>query len=158
MEERMTSNNNLVTGHVWCSIDQLYRTFPERLAWMAEPCRALAAQWGLRVHTVYCMAVAGAQYGPEAIVEAEELYDDSGDAYHDNQRLRSAQAGMTKLSIDELLAIARRARLALERLIRVDPNAERRAKYAASLDKMDAWRATNAALARAMLERKRKVN
>ena len=154
----MTSNNNLVTGHVWCSIDQLYRTFPERLAWMAEPCRALAAQWGLRVHTVYCMAVAGAQYGPEAIVEAEELYDDSGDAYHDNQRLRSAQAGMTKLSIDELLAIARRARLALERLIRVDPNAERRAKYAATLDKMDALRATNAALARALLERKRKVN
>jgi hypothetical protein len=147
-----------VTGRVWCSIDQLYRTFPERLAWMAEPCRMLAAQWGLRVHIVYCMAIAGAQYGPEAIVEAEELYDDSGDAYHDNQRLRSAQAGTTKLSIDELLAIARRARLALERLLRVDPNAERRAKYAATLDKMDALRATNAALARALLERKRKVN
>jgi hypothetical protein len=147
------TNNNIVSGRVWCHIDQLYRNFPERLAWMAEPCRALAAQWGLRVHTVYTMAIAGAQYGPEAIVEAEELYDDSGDAYHDNQRLRSAQAGTTKLSMDDLLGIARRARLALERLLRVDPNAERRAKYAATLDKMDEMRADSIRKAQQMLEK-----
>jgi hypothetical protein len=137
---------NLVTGRVWCSIDQLYRVFPERFAWMAEPCRALAEQWGIRVHTVYAMVCAGAQYGPQAIAEAEELYDDSGDAYHDNQRLRTAQSGTIKLSLDELLAIARRARLALERLFRVDPDPTRRAKLQASLDKMDTLRADSVRL------------
>jgi len=149
---------NLVTGRVYCHIDQLYRVFPERFAWMAEPCRALASQWGIRVHTVYTMVCAGAQYGPQAVAEAEELYDDSGDAYHDNQRLRCAQSGTIKLSIDELLAIARRARLALERLIRVDPDPVRRATYQASLDKMDALRADSSRLTQQMLEQSRKVN
>ena len=146
---------NLVTGRVWCSIDQLCRVFPERLAWMAEPCRALAAQWGIRVHTVYAMVCAGAQYGPQAVAEAEELYDDAGDAYHDNQRLRCAQSGTIKLSLDELLAIARRARLALERLIRVDPDPARRAEYEAALAKQDALRADSIRIAKQMLERKK---
>jgi hypothetical protein len=152
------TNNNSVTGRVWCSIDQLWRVFPERLAWMAEPCRALAAQWGIRVHTVYAMACAVRLHGPDAIFEAEEIYDDCGDAYHDNQRLRTAQHGTIKLSLDELLSIARRARTALERLIRVESNDERRAKYEAALRRMDKLRAANATLAKAILEKQQKAN
>src|SRR5262249_11414651 len=131
------SNNqpqtSTISGRVWCPIDQLYRVFPERLAWMAEPCKALAAQFGLRVHTVYAMACFNAKYGPAAIPEAEALYDEDGEAIHDNQRLR----GLT-LSIDQLLEIARRARIAVERVLRVDPNPARRAKLQAKLAEMDA--------------------
>jgi hypothetical protein len=146
------TNNNLVTGRVWCSIDQLWRNFPERLAWMAEPCRALASQWGLRVHTVYCMAIAGATYGAEAIPESEELYDESLQAIHDAHRLRRT------LTIEQLLAIARRSRIAVERILRVDPNPARRAKLQAKLAEMDALRADSVRMARQMLEQSRKVN
>jgi hypothetical protein len=141
-------------GRVFCSIDQLWRVFPERLAWMAEPCRKLAAQLGLRVHTVYAMAVANAKYGPAAIPEAEALYDEHGEAIHDAHRLRRPT-----LSIEDLLAIARRARITLERLLRVDGNPARRAKLQAALAEIDAVRAENARLATEMLERRaRKVN
>jgi hypothetical protein len=99
-------------GRVWCPIDELWRVFPERLAWMAEPCRALALQLGLRVHTVYAMAVANAQFEPNAIPEAEALYDEHLEAIHDNGLLRAAQRGFP-LSI---LAMAKRARIAVERV------------------------------------------
>jgi hypothetical protein len=144
---------SMTYGRVWCPIDQLWRVFPERLAWMAEPCRALAQQWGLRVHTVYAMACFNAKYGPAAIPEAETLYDEHCEAIHDAYRLRSFT-----LSIDQLLDIARRSRIALERILRVDPNPVRRAKLEAKLAKIDEVRAANAALAAAILEKQQKVN
>ena len=146
-------NNNTITGRVWCPIDELWRVFPERLAWMAQPCRALAAQLGLRVHTVYAMACFNAKYGPAAIPEAEALYDEDGEAIHDSHRLRSFT-----LTLDQLLDIARRSRIAVERVLRVDPNPARRAKLQATLDKMDALRADSVRKAQQMLEQSRKVN
>ena len=146
-------NNNTITGRVWCPIDELWRVFPERLAWMAQPCRALAAQLGLRVHTVYAMACFNAKYGPAAIPEAEALYDEDGEAIHDYHRLRRPT-----LTIEELLAIAHRARTSIERVLRVDANAERRAKLQAKLAEMDALRADSVRMAKQMLEQSRKVN
>src|SRR6516164_6210071 len=104
-------NNTIINNRVWCPIDELWRVFPERLAWMAEPCRALAAQLGLRVHTVYAMACFNAKYGPAAIPEAEALYDEDLEAIHDAHRLRRPT-----LTIEDLLAIARRSRIAIERV------------------------------------------
>jgi hypothetical protein len=148
------TNNNLATGRVWCHIDQLWREFPERLAWMAEPCCALAAQLGLRVHTVYAMAIANAKYGPAAIPEAEAIYDEQLEAIHDAHRLRRPT-----LTIEDLLAIGRRARVALERIMRVEPSPIQRAKIQAWLAEIDAVRADNARLAQQILdERARKVN
>ena len=145
-------NNNTITGRVWCPIDELWRVFPERLAWMAQPCRALAAQLGLRVHTVYAMACFNAKYGPAAIPEAEALYDEDLEAIHDAHRLRRPT-----LTIEELLAIAHRARTSIERVLRVDANAERRAKLQAKLAEMDALRADSLRLAQQMLA-KQKAN
>jgi hypothetical protein len=151
MEKRMTTN--LASGRVWCPIDELWRVFPERLAWMAEPCRALAAQLGLRVHTVYAMACFNAKYGPAAIPEAEALYDEDGEAVHDAHRLHSFT-----LTLEQLLDIARRSRIAVERVLRVDPNPTRRAKLQAKLAEMDTLRADSICKAQQMLEQVRKVN
>jgi hypothetical protein len=139
-------------GKVWCAVDQLWHEFPQRLAFMAEPCRLLAQQLGLRVHTVYAMACFNAKYGPAAIPEAEALYDEDLEAIHDSHRLRRPT-----LTIEDLLAIARRSRIAIERVLRVDPNPARRAKLQASLDEMDALRADSVRMAQQMLA-KQKVN
>jgi hypothetical protein len=149
--------NNSVSGRVWCSIDQLWRVFPERLAWMAEPCRALALQLGFPIRNIYRAAMVGAHVGLSAIPEADEIHEEQLDAIHDAGILKAAQRGFP-LSIDELLAIAKRARIAVERVLRVDPNPVRRAKLQATLDKMDALRADSARLAQQMLEQKQKVN
>jgi hypothetical protein len=125
---------------------------------MAEPCRALALQLGFPIRNIYRAAMVGAHVGLEAIPEADEIHEEQLDAIHDSGRLRAAQRGGIKLSVDELLAIAQRARIAVERLLRVTDNPERRAKYEATLRKMDQLRADSARLATQMLEQARKVN
>jgi hypothetical protein len=147
-------NNNSVTGRVFCPINQTWHTFSERLAWMAEPLRALALQLGFPIRDIYRAAMVGAHVGQEAIPEAEIIWEEHLDALHDRVRLKG---GFT-LSITELLNISRRARLALERLIRLTGNPAKRANLKAKLAEIDAVRAENARLATQMLERMRKVN
>jgi hypothetical protein len=148
------TNNNSVTGRVWCPINELWHEFPKRLAWMAEPCRALALQLGFPIRNIYRAAMVGAHVGLSAIPEADEIHEEQLEAIHDNGLLR----GSFPLSLDELLAIAKRARIAVERLIRVDPNPIRRAKLEAKLAEMDQLRADSVRLAKQMLEQKQKVN
>jgi hypothetical protein len=51
-ETSMKSQGNIINNRVWCPIDELWREFPERLVWMAEPCRAIAAQLGFPIRSV----------------------------------------------------------------------------------------------------------
>jgi hypothetical protein len=146
------TNNNLASDRVWCSIHQMWNVFPKRVAWMAEPCRAIAQQLGFPIRDVYRAAMVGAHIGHEAIPEAEIIWEEHSDALHDRVRLRG------KLSITELLDISRRARLALARLICVTSNPAKRANLEAKLAEIDAARAENARLATQMLEQVRKVN
>src|SRR6516165_4848492 len=95
------TNNNLASDRVWCSIHQMWNVFPKRVAWMAEPCRAIAQQLGFPIRDVYRAAMVGAHIGHEAIPEAEIIWEEHSDALHDRVRLRG------KLSITELLDISR---------------------------------------------------
>jgi hypothetical protein len=146
--------SDIINNRVWCSIDQLWHEFPERLAWMAEPCRQIAEQLGFPIRDVYRAAMVGAHVGHEAIPEAEIIWEEHLDGLHDRVRLK----GGFKLSVTELLNISRRARIALARLISLTSNPAKRANLEAKLAKIDELRAENARLATQMLEQARRVN
>ena len=148
------TNNNLASDRVWCSIHQMWNVFPKRVAWMAEPCRAIAQQLGFPIRDVYRAAMVGAHIGHEAIPEAEIIWEEHLDGLHDRVRLK----GGFKLSVTELLNISRRARIALARLISLTSNPAKRANLEAKLAKIDELRAENARLATQMLEQARRVN
>jgi hypothetical protein len=134
----------------WCPIEETWGVFPPDLAWLAEPCRALAHQFGFSIGSVQAMAQSVKVYGPAAAAEGEAIYREHLDAIHDAERLRGGRA---KLTIAELVDIARRSRIALARIIRCDCNPERRAKLEAKLAEMDELARENHALAQqAMLE------
>ena len=79
---------------------------------------SLARQFQIPMEHVFAMAKVTAEMGPEWLEDSVEFYEGWLEDLNDNHKLQMVQQGLITLSLDELLAIRRRARAGLELLLR----------------------------------------
>jgi len=92
--------------------------------------------------------------GPEWLEDSVEFYEGWLEDLNDNHKLQMVQQGLITLSVDELLAIRRRARAGLELLLRHECKPATRKWIEKKLKPSAVWE-ENRRLAKAMLAEKR---